>query len=181
MSKPSKSKFILIIQTHQDVILSVGSPFPHRWWAARTSKSDRTRASPALPSGCEAYSGLAQRGPASGPFRCAGTGRAPHGSLRSTGRGRNTCSCTGSGRCSAGTPAERGGWRLRYLTDTLKFLPSCWNLNMSTQLPGPKYQHVTDISSRSLVIVLYVVVNLAELAALEVALPAAVIWCSFFF
>lgn len=69
-------------------------------------------ASPAPLSGCEAYPGLAQRGPASSPFRCAGTGRGPGGSLRSTGRGRSTCSCTGSDRCSAGTPAGTGGQQL---------------------------------------------------------------------
>lgn len=65
-------------------------------------------ASPAPSSGCEAYSGLAQRGPASDPFRCACTGTGPGESLRLTGHGRSICSCRGNDRCSAGTPAEEG-------------------------------------------------------------------------
>lgn len=81
------------------------------------SRSDRMPASPAPPSGCEAYSGLAQRGPASGPFRYACTGRGPGGSLRSTGRGRSTCSCRGNDLCSAGTPAETDGKQLIHVND----------------------------------------------------------------
>lgn len=69
-------------------------------------------ASPALPSGCGAYSGWARTDLASSLSHCAETGRGPLGSRRSTDRGRSTCSCRGSDQCSAGIPAKRRekGW-----------------------------------------------------------------------
>lgn len=109
------------------------SPFPHRWWAVKTSRSDRTHASPAPPSGCEAYSVLAQRGPASGPSRCACTGRGPGESLQLTARGHSTCSCTGSARCWAGTPADR--WKGPHVTSDFQnkiYLIHSWKNSIQT-------------------------------------------------
>lgn len=73
----------------------------------KKSRTDKTPASPAPPSGCEACSGWTQTDPASGLFHCAETGRGPLGSRRSTVRGHSTCSCIGSDRCSAGIPVKK--------------------------------------------------------------------------